>query len=94
MKAVQFEYQKEYDEPTTSRVVLVLAEPRKNLFGIDLSELSPEAASDFIKEVNDAEHTFNNKVALIMQDYDIRHRFRNFAPEKMKNEKPFEIQKS
>ena len=84
MKVLEFNYAKSPSD-VSKRVLMVIAEPSKNYFGIDITSLSDEDANEFITRYNRIKDYQNSQVANLMSDFDLKHNYRNFDPTKMEN---------
>lgn len=85
-----FDYTKENNK-TSRRVLVPFAVPHKHYAGVDVSELSVEDQALYITEVERAKTEYADRLAQLEQKYDLRHRYRQFVPERMSNVKSEDI---
>lgn len=82
MKVISFTYTKA-DKSQSLRTIVALAEPSKNFFGIDISELDIEDQAIFINELEVILENKKKEVEELMEKYDIRTNYRTFCPDRM-----------
>lgn len=84
MKLVDFSYTDLKGKQST-RKVLVVQEPTDKLSGIDVSESTDQTVVEFALAYESARQAFLAEVAALEKQYDLKHRFRQFFPNKMEN---------
>ena len=82
MKLVDFSYTDLKGKETT-RKVLVTHMPTNKVMGVDVSEIDYEQAVYFGQSYQLLLDDFTKKVAELEAHYDVRHRVRQFFPDKM-----------
>ena len=80
MKLVSFKYTKPKDGSVSERLLLAMSEPgtSNKYAGIDLSELDPNDATNFVKEVVDAHNNYLELVREIQARYDLKFAYKQF----------------
>lgn len=79
-----FKYSKDGEE-ARERILFELVSPTDKYFGVDLTELDIEEQGQFVAEATIIIEQRNAEIALLMEKYDIKHKYRYFYPEKMTN---------
>ena len=77
MKTLTFKYTKK-DGSVSERTLLAMVTPGDKYAGIDVSELYPTEAEDFILEVKKAHEQFLMRLAFLQTKFDINHSYRQF----------------
>ena len=80
MKFTEFTYTKKSGD-ASQRAVVIVQEPNRFLQGIDVSELDNDDLGDFVQELRALEDRHLAERMKLMQDFDLRHSFRQFDPE-------------
>lgn len=70
---------------TSERTLLVLGQPSKNYFGIDMSDMLTDDFARFSEKYNTLQREYKESVAKLMADFDLTHNYRQFDPEKMQD---------
>lgn len=84
MNILTFTYTKAPDS-VSERVLVVSAEPNKMYKGTDISELSHEEQAQYLIELNKVYEDYLINIRTLEEDFDLRHRYRQFDPAKMTN---------
>ena len=84
MKTITFDYAKK-DGSKSERTLLALTQPTDKYSGIDVSELSPVQAEEFIKLYTQLHDAFIMRAKALQADFDLTHSFRQFLPSGMSN---------
>lgn len=79
---LSFQYTKD-DGKVSDRVFIPLESPTNKYFGIDISELSVEDQGIFAAKMQKIQEDKEEAVHGLMQEFDIKFKFRYFVPEKM-----------
>ncbi len=82
MKTLSFKYTKSNGKQS-DRVIVPISSPSKNVFGIDISELSQEEQATFAVQVGEARIKYMDEVNSIMAQFDVSTMYRNFLADKM-----------
>lgn len=82
MKLLDFSYTDLKGKETT-RKVLVTQLPTDKVMGVDVTEIDYQQALEFAQSYKEVFHDFLDKVAQLEAHYDLRHRVRQFFPDKM-----------
>ena len=85
MKLTEFTYTKRSGD-VSQRAVLVTQEPNKFLQGIDVSELSEADFAAFVSSMRELQDRQLAERNLILQQYDLKHNFRQFDPQLISNQ--------
>ncbi len=83
-RTISFDYEKE-SGGKSYRVVHTLVEPTDKYFAIDLSELDTEDQGMFIAKLEDILDERTQLIEKLMVEFDIKHKYRYFKPERMSN---------
>ena len=84
VKFLSFNYIKE-DGKETHREYVCISEPSDKLFGIDVSELGIEEQGIFYAKMQQLYDKLHADTLALMEEFDIKHKFRYFKPELMSN---------
>lgn len=84
MQILTFNYTKS-DGETSRRTLLTFVKPTNLYGGIDMSELEIEDQVYYVTEVEKAKAEYEAKLAILANDYDLKHRYRQFKPDNMTN---------
>jgi len=76
-----FKYNKDGD--ITNRVFFALTSPSDKYFGVDITELDIEDQGSFIVDLEDIVNEQREKISKLMEQYDIKHRYRSFFQKQM-----------
>ena len=82
MKVLEFTYTKPNGE-VTKRAVVETIKPNKYVCGFDISEMDSDTMVEFAKEYNALEAQFAEARLALQAQFDIKHNFRQFDPERM-----------
>ncbi len=77
MKALTFKYTKK-DGSVSERTLLAMITPTDKYAGIDVSELDPKVAAQFIKEMQLAHDEYIDYIRHIQESFDLKHNYRQF----------------
>lgn len=77
MKTLTFKYTKR-DGSVSERTLLSFIQPTDKYAGIDVSELEPETAAEFIAEMLTLESEYKDFQAAIISKYELSHSYRQF----------------
>jgi DNA-binding transcriptional regulator PaaX len=69
----------------SDRTLAVTMEPSKFVEGIDISELSQDEFADFVNEYSKVLDEFKATQQILIDKFDLKHRYRRFIPEQMLN---------
>jgi hypothetical protein len=83
MQILTFKYEKD-DGTVTDRVFMPLIKPNKMYEGFDLSELTDEEIGEFVGRYNHIYDYFLSKIDNLKEEFDVKHSYRRFNPDKMK----------
>lgn len=81
MPAMTFKYNK--DGKISDRVFIPITHPSEKYFGIDITELDIEDQGTFLVAVEDIIEEQKQKIAEVMEKYDLKYKFRSFFKEQM-----------
>jgi hypothetical protein len=87
MKFITFDYTKK-DGSTSERTLLALVEPHPatdKYAGIDLSELAPEKALEFVNKYDQLYEEYLEATRQLQVQYDVKHNYRQFFEAGMSN---------
>lgn len=84
MKNLVFSYTKK-DGSVSSRNLLVQSSPSDCYAGIDISEMDPTEADDFVVSMQFEYGVYLNTVAKLKEAYDLKHNYRQFLASGMSN---------
>lgn len=84
MKIAEFDYT-DLKGKDSHRVLLVTGTPSNKYSGIDLTNIDEEEAGMFINEYASLQDLFNQAVENLKEKYDLKHSFRQFIQENMRN---------
>lgn len=84
MKTITFDYTKK-DGSTSERVLMVVGAPTDKYSGVDLSELDPTKAAQFVVEYETLHSNFMLEAQKLQAKYDLKHSYRQFFESGMKN---------
>lgn len=84
MKLIDFDYTKKNGE-FTKRTLAVVQEPQQFIEGIDVTELDVESFAEFVNQYSKLLDEYKQQQAELINKYDLRHNYRRFIPENMKN---------
>lgn len=82
MKTLTFKYTKT-DGSVSYRTLLVMVSPNTMYEGLDISELEPAEMADVEIQMNAAYQIYLNEISSIKEEFDIKHSYRRFDPNKM-----------
>ena len=82
MKTLTFKYTKA-DGSISYRTLLVMVSPNTMYEGLDISELEALEMADVEVEIKKAYNRYLSDIADIKQEFDIKHNYRRFDPNKM-----------
>jgi hypothetical protein len=82
MKTLTFKYTKA-DGSTSYRTLLVMVSPNTMYEGLDISELEPLEMAEVEIEMEKAYKMYLNEITTIKEEFDIKHNYRRFDPNKM-----------
>lgn len=82
MQTIQFTYTKS-DGSVSERLLLAVSSPSDKYSGIDLSDLEPTKAAEFIALMEKLHSEYLNFVKELQERYDVKHNFRQFLIERM-----------
>jgi len=82
MKTLTFKYTKA-DGSISYRTLLVMVSPNTMYEGLDISELEALEMADVEVEMKKAYSRYLSDIADIKQEFDIKHNYRRFDPNKM-----------
>lgn len=77
MKTITFKYTKK-DKSVSERTLLALVTPGDKYAGIDVSELDPVDANNFMTQANELHAEYIAKLAKLQVKFDLEHNFRQF----------------
>lgn len=77
MKTLTFKYTKR-DGSVSERTLQAFTQPTDKYFGIDVSELDPETAAEFIAEMRTLEDEYKEFQAVIIAKYELYNSYRQF----------------
>jgi hypothetical protein len=77
MKALTFTYTKK-DGSVSERTLLAMVTPTDKYAGIDVSELDPNAASEFITKAEALHLEYIRILTELQKEYDVVHNYRQF----------------
>lgn len=77
MKALTFNYTKK-DGSESDRLVLVTTFPGDKYAGLDLSQLEPTTAAEFIDEAKRIHQAYVDQLWALQVQYDLKHSYRQF----------------
>lgn len=89
MKTLTFKYTKA-DGSISYRTLLVMVSPNTMYEGLDISELEALEMAELELEINTAYKMYLNEIADIKEEFDIKHSYRRFDPNKMTEVKELE----
>lgn len=84
MKLQEFTYTKR-DGSVSERSVVVMQEPQHLVCGIDIAELTLEDTGGFLNDLRELRDRQALEMAVLLEKYDLKHRYRQFRPELMTN---------
>ena len=84
MKLAEFNYT-DTKGKTKARKVFIVSEPSDKLKGIDVSELETEDMVEFGHAYEAAQSAFYATLETIKAQYDVKHNFRQFFPDKIQD---------
>lgn len=85
MKTITFTYEKS-DSSISERTLMVLKEPNEKYYaGIDLSELDPTVAAQFVTDYNTLHEEFLAKAVELQKKYDLKYKYRQFLVSGMRD---------
>lgn len=90
MQIDKFEYT-DAKGKVTQRTVAVLRRPTNLLEAIDVTELSAEEVSEFAHNYNEILDDFKSQVAILQEEFDLKHNLRNFKPENITKQETWYI---
>lgn len=73
------------DKDISERVFIPLQNPSDKYFGVDISELDYEEQAVFQVSIEEVIAEYKDKIDKLMEQYDIKHSYRYFFPNKMKD---------
>lgn len=82
MKVIEFTYTKPNGD-VSKRAVVEISKPSKFVTGIDISELDYDSMLEFAKKFNELETKFAEARAALQNEFDLKHNFRLFDPDRM-----------
>lgn len=82
MKLAEFTYT-DTKGKTKARKVLILSEPSDKLKGFEVSELEASDVVEFGKAYAAAQAAFYASIEALKAQYDVKHNFRQFFPDKI-----------
>lgn len=82
MQTLTFKYTTA-DGSTSERTLLAMVAPGDNYAGIDVSELEPNEAAEFIALAEKLHGEYLNFLNALQDRYDLRHNYRKFLVERM-----------
>lgn len=85
MTVISFEYVKQGATEPKPKLMVPLVQPTNKYFGIDITELDPEAQGTFMDRVDKLIDLHKKNIEELMEEYDIKHNYRYYFPEKMTN---------
>ena len=84
MKTITFDYTKKGGE-TSERTLLVVGSPTDKYSGVDLSELDPTIAAEFVVKYEKLNSEYLAQVQKLQAEYDLKHSYRQFFESGMHN---------
>jgi hypothetical protein len=84
MKTLTFTYTKK-DGSVSSRTLLVQSSPSDKYAGIDISDMDPNDAQNFISAMQFEYGQYLGMVKARLEVYDLKHNYRQFLPSGMNN---------
>jgi len=85
MKTITFDYTKK-DGSTSERTLLVMVSPGGDKYaGVDVSELSPVQAAEFVKSAELIHEHYLNALKGLQEEFDLKHSYRQFLVSGMSN---------
>ena len=85
MSTVSFRYPQKNTGEYATRALVVISTPSDKYFGVDISELDPEEQAKFTLAMEEVQNIAKDAIADLMIEFDLKHRYRYFFPEKMKD---------
>jgi len=85
MTVLSFDYIKQGATEHKPKLLVPLVQPTNKYFGIDISELDLESQGVFVAEIEKLIDLHKKNINDLMEEYDIKHSYRYFFPEKMSN---------
>lgn len=82
MKTITFKYEKANKE-VSERTLMALSEPNNKYSGIDLSQIEPELAAEFVNKYKELHDEFLANAKALQADYDLTHNYRQFISTNM-----------
>ncbi len=82
MKTLTFKYTKA-DGKTSERVLLATVFPSDKYAGIDVTQIEPSKAAEFIAQYQQMHDDFLDKVVALQKDYELQYSYRQFFENKM-----------
>ena len=77
MKTLNFKYTKK-DGSVSERLLLAMTQPTDKFAGIDVTQLEPNEAAEFIALANTLHSEYLSKLLEIQERYDLKHNYRQF----------------
>lgn len=77
MKTLTFTYTKK-DGSVSNRTLLAQVTPTDKFAGIDLSELDPELAAEFVEDAKYLYADYINELQQLQKKYELQHSYRQF----------------
>lgn len=84
MNIITFKYTKA-DGKESQRTLAVSITPNKFYAGTDISELAQEEQAIYAVKMSDAKAAYLKAIADINAEFDVKHNYRQFDPNKMSN---------
>lgn len=84
VKFLSFDYTKD-DGKESHRDFVCITEPTDKYFGIDVSELGIVEQAEFYDKVQRLYETLHADTLALMQEFDIKFKFRYFKPDSVRN---------
>lgn len=85
MTILSFEYQKKDSETYKEKVFIPIHMPSDKYFGIDITELDFEDQGVISAKLEALQIKYRADIEELMSEYDLKHCYRYFFPEKMRN---------
>lgn len=84
MKIKEFTYTKPNGE-VSQRTLVELVSPTEFCEGVDVSELDMDSYAEFMQRLNALETEISTKRNELYADFDLKHNYRRFVPQRMTN---------
>jgi hypothetical protein len=84
MKIKEFTYTKPNGD-VSQRTIVELITPTEHIEGIDISSLDMDTYAEFVQKLGDLEKEIYNKRTELYNEFDLKHNYRKFVPNRMTN---------